>query len=152
VAVTQILLHFPVNIQKEIMPLDLQHIDAIGRQKDRDVLYVTFHDDLRQRLDWEALEVRRQIIAWFDANAIGWAPCGPVGSTTFFGPYLGQIYIDIPYEESDPAYLRLAAFLEKPDGSSALPGARFCYCPLSEAMKNAHHDAPGFWDAIWEES
>ncbi|MDY7574520.1 hypothetical protein [Actimicrobium sp. CCI2.3] len=133
------------------MPLEIRHIDAIGRQKGRDVLYIAFHDDLRQRLDWEALDVRRGIIVWLDANTIGWEPCGHVGSTTFFGRYLGQIYIDLPYEENDPVYLRLAAFLEKPDGSSALPGARFCYYPLSEAMENAHHDVPGFWDTIWDE-
>jgi hypothetical protein len=56
----------------------------------------------------------------------------------------------VPYDENDPIYQKLRGFLEKPDGTSALPGAHFCYYPLEEAMKNASHDAPGFWDKVWE--
>jgi hypothetical protein len=132
------------------VPQLIEHIDAIARQAGRTVLYVQFHEDLRERLDWAALDVRRAIIDWLSTNAIAWRECGHVGSTTFFGRYLGQIYIDVPYDENDPAYQKLRDFLEKPDGTSALPGAQFCYYPLEEAMKNASHDAPGFWDKVWE--
>ncbi|WP_187364127.1 hypothetical protein [Massilia genomosp. 1] len=60
------------------------------------------------------------------------------------GPYLGQLYIDVPFDEADPAYRRLRDFLEKPDGSMVFDDALFCYSPLDQAIKKAHHDAPGF--------
>lgn len=64
--------------------------------------------------------------------------------------YLGQIYIDVRFETSDPTYQRLCNYLEKPDGTMVFDGAKFCYYPLSEAMKNAHHNEPGFWEK-WAE-
>ncbi|GAA4030314.1 hypothetical protein [Actimicrobium antarcticum] len=133
------------------MPQEIEHIDAIARQSGRDALYVIFHDDLRQRLDWAALPVRQQIITWLDLNGMHWRPCGHVGSTTFFGRYLGEIYIDVPFDLANPDYMTLCAFLENPDGSCKFPGARFCYYTLAEAMKNAEHDAPGFWEKVWED-
>lgn len=128
------------------MPQVIQHIDQIARLKGRDVLYVTFHETLRAPLDWERLTVRQEIIAWLEANNYAWTCCGHVGSTTFMGRYLGQLYIDVPFDEADPAYRRLRDFLEKPDGSMFFDDARFCYYPLQEAMKNAQHDEPGFWE------
>jgi hypothetical protein len=128
------------------MPQLIEHIDAIARAKGRDVLFVIFHQDLRDRIAWELLPVRQQIVEWLTANAIAWKPCGQVASTSFVGPYLGQIYVDVPFDTGDPTYRRLRDYLEKPDGSMALDGAAFCYLPLSEAMKNAHHDEPGFWE------
>ena len=129
------------------MPQSIEHIDAIARSKGRDVLYVTFHQTLHDRLDWNRLPVRGAIIAWLDAHNYAWSCCGDVGSTTFMGPYLGQIYIDVPFDEADPAYQSLRDFLEKPDGSMVFDDARFCYYPLQLAMKNAHHDEPGFWES-----
>jgi len=32
-----------------------------------------------------------------------------------------------------------------------IDGVVFCYLPLEMAMKNAHHDEPGFWDR-WAEN
>lgn len=45
------------------MPRLIRHIDEIARSKGRDVLYVTFHETLRDRLDWQGLPVREAIIA-----------------------------------------------------------------------------------------
>lgn len=66
-------------------------------------------------------------------------------------PYRGQIYVDVPYDDSLPEYRKLADFLENPDGSARLPNAIFCYLPLEKAMENAHHDEPGFWEK-WAEN
>lgn len=128
------------------MPDLIRHIDHIARLKGRDVLYVRFHHSVRERPDWERLPVRSMLIAWLDANNYAWTCCGHVGSTELIGPYLGQLYIDVPFDEVDPAYRRLRDFLEKPDGSMVFDDALFCYYPLDEAIKNAHHDAPEFWD------
>jgi hypothetical protein len=36
------------------------------------------------------------------------------------------------------------AFLETPDGKMKIEGAEFRYWPLEVAMKNKHHDEPGY--------
>jgi hypothetical protein len=58
--------------------------------------------------------------------------------------YRGQIYLDVPFNENDPVYPILRDYLEKPDGTMVFAGTRFCYYPLVEAMKNAHHDVAGY--------
>lgn len=64
--------------------------------------------------------------------------------------YRGSIYIDVPYDSSDPSYRALEAFLEYPDGSLRMPHMRFLVIGLDDAQKNAHHDEPGFWER-WAE-
>lgn len=128
------------------MPMVIKHIDQIARQKGRDVLYVTFHDDLAQPVNWQRLAIRQQIIAFLDANDIAWQECGHVADPRFDCSYRGQIYIDVPFDDSNPTYQKLRDYLEFPDGSMRYSEARFCYLPLEAAMLNAHHDAPGFWE------
>ena len=132
------------------MPKIIEHIDAIARAKKRDVLFVVFHEKLRDSIDWEVLPIRRQIIGWLDANEIAWRPCGHVGNTSIMTGYKGQIYIDVPFDENDPIYQKVCGYLENSDGTMAFDGMRFCYYPLETAMKNAHHDEPGFWEK-WAE-
>lgn len=143
------------------MPMLIEHIDAIARQKKRDVLYVVFHlpasgtaddDELERRsgIDWQTLPIRQQLIDWLDARNIGWQPCGPFANVCVMMGYCGQIYIDLPWDESLPDYLALQALLELPDGSMRYPEATFYCCTLDKAMKNAAHDEPGFWER-WAE-
>jgi hypothetical protein len=132
------------------MPNTLQHIDHIARAKNRDVLYVTFHRTLRANVAWETLPERRQIIAWLDQHGYRWYPCGDVASTTFSGRYLGQIYLDVAYDEAAPEFRKLCRFLEKPDGTMAFDGTVFTLLTLRRAMENVEHDAPGFWDEVAE--
>lgn len=147
------------------MPMLIEHIDFIARKEGRDVLFVRFVSERPPRgageeaddryrdtdVDYETLPVRQQLIAWLESQGFGWRPCGPIASTNSMESYRGQIYIDVPYDVSLPAYAKLAAFLEHPDGSMRIPGVLFCYLPLEIAMKNAHHDAPGFWEN-WAEN
>ena len=131
------------------MPSLIAHIDAIARQRKRDVLYVQFHhwDDVKGPVLHENSEAaRQQIINWLQANNYLWQPCGHIARTDLMLPYLGQIYIDVPYDNTLPAYLKLSIFLENPDGSMRIPGADFCCLTYEAAMKNSHHDAPGFWE------
>ena len=134
------------------MPQLLQHIDAIARQKQRDVLFVAFGrspGDLK--VDWRNLPVRQQIIDWLNENGMTWQECSHVASENCMMSYLGQIYINVPFDTGLPEYQKLAEFLEREDGTPCLAGAFFCYLPLSIAMKNAHHDEPGFWEK-WAEN
>ena len=66
-------------------------------------------------------------------------------------PYLGNIYIDVAFDENDPQYQLVRKYLENPDGTPRNKRVRFYYLPLEHAMKNAHHDEPGFWEK-WAET
>jgi len=143
------------------MPMLVEHIDAIARRKQRDVLYVKFHPPVSANkddpeifephdLDWETLPIRRQIIDWLNAQGIDWKPCGHFANTCLMMGYRGQLYIDLPYDKSLPAYQALEAFLELPDGSMRYPEVTFFLVPLDKAMENAAHDEPGFWER-WAE-
>ena len=52
--------------------------------------------------------------------------------------YLGQIYIDVPYDITLPEYQKLTLFLENPDGTMRIPGADYCCLTHDAAMKNSH--------------
>jgi hypothetical protein len=75
----------------------------------------------------------------------------PVASEGGFGPYTGMIYIDLPRDNTDPLYRQLQNYLENEDGSMRDNDVRFCLLSLATALKNAHHDETGFWEA-WAEN
>ena len=60
------------------MPMVIDSIDFIARQKKRDVLYVTFmpmneagyFDD--EAFDWENCDTRKRVIDWLEVNKIGY--------------------------------------------------------------------------------
>ena len=144
------------------MPQLLEHIDAIARQKQRGVLYVEFHplaldpkagESLSEQdvWAWKTMPIRQKIIDWLDAQGIGWQRCGHFADVGLMMGYRGQIYIDLPFDESLPAFQVVQNFLELPDGSMRFPEATFSFCPLDKAMENAAHDEPGFWEH-WAEN
>lgn len=135
------------------MPQLIDHIDAIARQKKRDVLYIVFSAIGRPRAmtNWDKHPSRKVIVQWLDEKGIPWQPCAGIANANRLDSYQGQVYIDIPFDRALPEYIELEAFLENPDGTMRLPGATFGYLPLEHAMKNAHHDEPGFWEQ-WAES
>jgi hypothetical protein len=137
----------------------IEHIDAISRLKSRDVLFVTF-DGLpgpKGRARSKAGQrggndnpFRAQITQWLDHEGIGWHPCADIANEDRLTEYQGQIYIDIPHDEKLAEYHRLKAYLERHDDKSRFPGVHFKCCPLELALRNSHHDEPGFWDR-WAE-
>ncbi len=144
------------------MPVLIEHIDAIARQKQRDVLFLEFNsagprgpfDEIArgdQGCDWATLPSRLKIIGWLNERNIVWKPCGAFANTSFMTSYRGQIYIDIPFELSSAEYKALEAFLEFPDGKSRFDDVTFFVLPIAKAMENAAHDEPGFWDR-WAEN
>jgi hypothetical protein len=120
------------------MPQLIEHIDAIAR------------NDLFDSFDYERSKVRKAILAWLDGNGVPWQPCGHIASPGLMIGYRGEIYIDVPFDESDESYRKVRDYLENSDGSMKFKGATFCYLPLAKAMENAHHDEPGFWEK-WAE-
>jgi hypothetical protein len=129
------------------MPQLLEHIDAIARKLKRDVLYLDFLKAQRpHRADYRSLETRARILQWLDDEGIEWRECGQIASETVMRSYAGEIFINVPFDETDDQYHKVQAFLEYPDGSMRFEDVRFYVVSLQCAMKNAHHDEPGFWD------
>lgn len=140
------------------MPMLIEHIDAIARQKQRDVLYVGFHpdadevnaDDWGSEIDWKNSSVRQSLCQWLTEQGIAWQICAGVADECSMVGYQGQLYIDVPFDEANAQYQQVREYLENPDGSMRYPTATFYYLPLAMAMENAHHDEPGFWEK-WAE-
>jgi len=140
------------------MPMLIEHIDAIARAKGRDVVYVTFpacdqctvlddHDDPNESEDYGNYAPRQALISWLDENGIGWSPCAFFANeSVLIWPYDGRIYIDVPFDLLNEHYQKVAAHLENPDGTPRIEGVLFWYVPLEMAMKNRHHDEPGYWE------
>jgi len=105
------------------MPYLIEHIDAIARQKQRDVLFVEFHpqdtdDDAPfsyLNYDYEHDARRQAFLDWLDEHSIGWNPSAPIADECGFESYLGQVYIDFPTDEDNhPIYCQLRNYLEHP--------------------------------------
>lgn len=136
------------------MPGLIEHIDAIARKKGRTVLYLEFHPQPFsewRNYQFEDDATRASIVSWLDAQGVPWTRCGPFANPSVMAPYLGQVYLDVPYDESLPEYIRLRDYLEQPDGTMRHAGVRFYAMPLDHAMQNAEHDEPGFWERWAEE-
>lgn len=145
------------------MPMLIEHIDAIARKKQRDVLLIKFYpdesnheseDNEESDTSWLSYnfeeDLRRvKVLAWLEKNKIPFQPCGEVANECSFCSYLGDIYVDVPYDEENHQYRLLRDYLENPDGTMRDENVRFCYLPLERAMKNAYHDEPGFWEKFW---
>lgn len=127
----------------------IEHIDAIARKKARAVLYLEFHP--QPFSEWRSYRyeedpVRALVLAWLDEHGVPWTRCGPFADPRTMASYLGQIYLDVSYDESLPQYCLLRDYLEAPDGTMRHAGVRFYAMPLDLAMDNAEHDEPGFWE------
>jgi len=128
------------------MPNLISHIDKIGREKQRDVLTLEFHDDKTGFYQpYQFSKSRQMLLAWLKENNIPHYQCGPYASETTMASYKGQIYIDVPYDKKDLVYSKLAAYIENPDGSCKFDGTFFRCYSLAHCFRNAHHDVPSFW-------
>lgn len=134
------------------VPFLIDHIDAIARLKGRDVLYVTFpecenwFDVNGPTFDWEDYAARNSIISWLNKNRIGWVPCANFAHEHLMESYGGQIYVDVRFDPDDETYRKVREFFENPDETAKIERAKFWYVQLAMAMKNKHHDEPGFWE------
>jgi hypothetical protein len=142
------------------MPMLINHIDKIARDKQRGVVYIEFckQPDFNRRdideyhenlfIDYENLEIRKTLLQWFADNHIAVHPCGPFARAGRIERYRGQLYIDVPFDKNDPIYQKVENLLENEDGTMKFPQVLFFYLPLEAAMENAHHDEPGYEDNL----
>ena len=153
------------------MPQLIQTIDRIARIQQRDVLFLSFYDRaLKERLNnvpeeerldaqqqwqdhrseaWETMPIRQQIIDWLDTKGIVWQPCGPFApGWVIMGGYVGDIYLDVPYDKNLPLYQGLEAYLQYPDDTMRFENVMFFCLTLEDAMVNAKQDEPEFFDHL----
>lgn len=141
------------------MPALIQHIDAIAREKQRDVLFITVnpanmsppHEEAIAFYNWEQDPIRASVCTWLTEQGITWQNCAHIADVDYMGSYEGQIYLDVPFDENDHQYQLVRDYLENPDGTMRFETVGFWCLPLEKAMENAHHDELGFWER-WAES
>lgn len=129
----------------------IEHIDKIARDKKRDVLFICFDKDEYPSYDYENFKIRDKIIEWLYINQISFEKCANYASEYSWERYRGQLYLDVPIDETKKEYQKVISFFENKDGSMKLKGVTLYYLSLEEALKNAHHDEAGFWDN-WAEN
>lgn len=141
------------------MPQVLKYIDQIAREKQRDVLYLEFSpkpsvDDVcgddNGRYSFRNDPIRKQILDDLTNMGVTWTSCGEFANENYMASYAGQIYLDVPFDKDLPLYQTLETYLEHPDGTMFFETVRFYVVQLKAAMKNAHHDEPGFWEKQWD--
>ncbi|MDH0719790.1 hypothetical protein [Acinetobacter junii] len=129
------------------MPRILKNIDQIALEKQRDVLYVLFHssyndifnnEDLTLKFHYETCMARQQLIEWLEKHEIDFSECFGWSSRSgiMSMPYLGEIYLDVPFDEANPKYQLLYNHLENSDGSMKVQGIEWFYYPLEKAIEN----------------
>jgi len=74
-----------------------------------------------------------------------------IASEDGYEGYRGQLYINLPLDETNKQYKLLDNHLMTADNKFKNEGIQFYYLPLKIAMKNTHHDEPGFWEK-WAEN
>lgn len=138
------------------MPRVLKTLDQIAREKQRGALFITFHIeevlypdnpefvDLRL-FDYKQCYRRILFIQWLNENHINFEECHGFGSLRSIR-YKGQIYLDVPYDETNPQYQLLCQYLENPDSSLNDPAVAWYYLSLEIAMEYKHHDDPKYWE------
>ena len=134
------------------MPQLIEYLDKIARDKQRDVLSISFLDASMELddildIDFDQYKPLLEVTAWLDENGIQWQPCCLQNSIVI----QGHIYVDVPFDEADPVYQKLAGHIENPDGSMKISSVTFQYMPLSAAMEFACQDEPGYWEKYWED-
>ena len=133
------------------MPIDLKHIDKIAREKNRDVIFINFNTEVFPSYDYEDYKERNELLQWLDKKHIPYMECGPIASENGWESYRGQLYIDLPIDEKNNKYQLLCEHLDGANDTFKIEGVESWIFPLEVAMKNKHHDEPGFWDK-WAEN
>ena len=117
------------------MPQLIKHIDAIAREKQRDVLFIHFEHYEETEDDDENESMRSIVISWLEDHGIGYDLCMGLEQEGYVDTYAGDIYIDLPYDESNPAYQELSLYLEDDQGNMMLDGVLFFVLSLEIALE-----------------
>ena len=110
------------------MPMLVERIDDIARQKQRGVLFIVINKKNNlSRTDENKL--KNKIIKWLTTNNMKHDYCIPlgvdVGVDSIFPPspqLMGKsLYIDVPFDETNKQYIKLSGYFEYSDGTVRIP-------------------------------
>lgn len=138
------------------MPITIPYIDDFAEREQRDVIFVEFFKDwlecVREHKEplkdyWKDHKTRNTIIQWLNDNNIGYElTYGRYDPCVITSPYLGGLYIDVPYDENNPNYKKVQEFLEYPDGTPKFENVYFYYMPFEMATMEKDRD---YMDPDW---
>ncbi|MCU4629405.1 MULTISPECIES: hypothetical protein [Acinetobacter] len=117
------------------MPQLLKHIDAIAREKDRDVLFVHFENYEHENADAESYHLRQNLMEWLKQRQINFAPCMGIEQPGVIESYSGDLYIDVPFDEAHPIYQMVSEHLEDAEEEMKIPGVLFFVLSLETALE-----------------
>ena len=115
------------------MPQIIDYIDVITREKKRDVLFLTFSK--RIFFNYKRSTLRKRILAWLDQNNIQYEKFMAVTSDKGDCMYLGEIYLDVPFDTENEQYKKLVNYLEDDKGVVKHRNVGFYIYPLESALK-----------------
>lgn len=115
------------------MPELLKHIDAISREKNRDVLFIHFEN--YEEDDQGDDPIRSIVLAWLEDHEIEYQACMGLEQEGYVDTYAGDIYIDLALDETDPRYQELSEYLEDDEGNMRLDGVLFFVLSLETALE-----------------
>lgn len=116
-----------------IMPQLLQHIDAIAREKNRDVLFVHFEDYEENEQNPDSN--RQDVLSWLEQNNIPYEKCMGLEEEGSIDSYWGDIYIDVPFDLENEQYQILSDYLEDEEGVMKIEGVYFFVLYLETAIE-----------------
>ena len=117
----------------------LYHIDEIARRIKRDVLWVAFEYSERGSLEKMPRRLRQhrsKIITWLSKRNIRYQECYGVFDGALEEPYRGDVFVDLPLDNSNADFVALEEMLETAGGSSKIEGIVLYALPLKVARKN----------------
>ena len=134
-----------------IMPQLLQHIDAIAREKNRDVLFVHFEDYEENEQNPDSN--RQDVLSWLEQNDIPYEKCMGLEEEGSIDSYWGDIYIDVPFDLENEQYQILSDYLEDEEGVMKIEGVYFFVLYLETAIElqaeRAMNTDADFEDDTW---
>ncbi len=117
------------------MPQLMQHIDAIAREKNRDVLFVHFENYEHENAEAESYHLRQNLMEWLQQRQIAFAPCMGIEQPGVIESYSGDLYIDVPFDAANPSYQVVSEHLEDTEGNMKIPGVLFFVLSLETALE-----------------
>ncbi|ESK38727.1 hypothetical protein P256_01546 [Acinetobacter nectaris CIP 110549] len=115
------------------MPEIVPYIYDIAIEKNRGVLFISFKDLNANefiRFRYPDHTPRTELIDWLKHQKINFS-----AAVLDYYNYLGELYIDVPYNPNDPTYKTLSEHLETKDGHPKIEGVYFYYLPLEKALE-----------------
>jgi hypothetical protein len=124
------------------MPQLIRTIDEIAREKQRDVIFVQFHNfNTGFVSDYRTNASRKTIIKWLKQNNVSYTPCGGFDTGSIVEGYGGELYVDILIDENDSNFFKLVELFSSEGGGRRFDDAWLFYLPLAVALLNADEES-----------